>query len=148
MNNLKSRSKSSLFLMELIIVLMFFSLCAATCMQVFAQAKVKTDNSRDLTSASFVAESAAEVYKAYDGDLETVARKLCGTVDGSVMKVYYDDEWMPSIQDAAVYIMTVTETENDDISKAFIEVDIVDGENLFDIVSTVINQKEVPSRAE
>lgn len=138
-NNLKSRSKSSLFLMELIIVLMFFSLCAATCMQIFANAKVKTDYSRDLTNAAFVAESVAEVYKAVGGDLEATASKCDGeAVPDGVMKIYYDKDWNPTAQDGAVYVMTVTETETDDIEKAFIEVDDMEGENLFEIVSTVL----------
>lgn len=138
-NNLKSRSKSSLFLMELIIVLMFFSLCAATCMQIFANAKVKTDYSRDLTNAAFAAEAVAEVYKAVDGDLEATASKCDGeAVSDGVMKIYYDKDWNPTAQDGAVYVMTVTETETDDIEKAFIEVDDMEGENLFEIVSTVL----------
>lgn len=138
-NNLKSRSKSSLFLMELIIVLMFFSLCAATCMQIFANAKVKTDYSRDLTNAAFVAESVAEVYKALDGDLEATASKCDGeAVSDGVIEIYYDKDWNPTAQDGAVYVMTVTETETEDIEKAFIEVDDVEGENIFDIVSTVL----------
>lgn len=138
-NNLKSRSKSSLFLMELIIVLMFFSLCAATCMQIFANAKVKTDYSRDLTNAAFTAESVAEVYKALDGDLEATASKCDGeAVSDGVIEIYYDKDWNPTAQDGAVYVMTVTETETEDIEKAFIEVDDVEGENIFDIVSTVL----------
>ncbi len=138
-NNLKSRSKSSLFLMELIIVLMFFSLCAATCMQIFANAKVKTDYSRDLTNAAFAAESVAEVYKALDGDLEATASKCDGeAVSDGVIEIYYDKDWNPTAQDGAVYVMTVTETETEDIEKAFIEVDDVEGENIFDIVSTVL----------
>ncbi len=138
-NNLKSRSKSSLFLMELIIVLMFFSLCAATCMQIFANAKVKTDYSRDLTNASFAAESVAEVYKACGGDLEATAKK-CGDADvnGSEMHVYYDKDWKTTAEDGASFVMTITETEADDIEKAFIEIDYAGGENIFDIVATVI----------
>lgn len=138
-NNLKSRSKSSLFLMELIIVLMFFSLCAATCMQIFANAKVKTDYSRDLTNASFAAESVAELYKACDGDLKATASRCEGaTVSGTEMVVCYDKDWNMSAKDGAVYVMTVTETETASIEKAFIEIDYADGENIFDIVATVI----------
>lgn len=140
-NNLKSRSKSSLFLMELIIVLMFFSLCAATCMQIFANAKVKTDYSRDLTNAAFTAESIAEVYKACDGDLETVVSKCGGkAVSDGVISFYYDKDWSLTEQDEAVYVVTVTETETEDIEKAFIEIDNAEGENIFEIVSTVLGE--------
>ena len=72
MKDIKTRSKSSLFLMELIIVLMFFSLSAAICMKVFAVSKVKTDTARDLAQASFAAESFAEVYKEYRGAMGKV----------------------------------------------------------------------------
>ena len=79
MKDIKTRSKSSLFLMELIIVLMFFSLSAAICMKVFAVSKVKTDTARDLAQASFAAESFAEVYKEYRGDMgkRVLFRKRC-----------------------------------------------------------------------
>lgn len=140
-NNLKSRSKSSLFLMELIIVLMFFSLCAATCMQIFANAKVKTDYSRDLTNAAFTAESAAEVYKACGGDLEETASKLGGTADSDGRLVlYYNSDWETAAKADAAFVMTVTETETGSIEKAFIEIENAEGENIFDIVSTVLGE--------
>ena len=139
-NNLKSRSKSSLFLMELIIVIMFFSLSAAICMQIFAQAKTKTDYSRNVTNAAFAAESIADMYKAKDGDLKAIAEKL--DVDKKTensLEIYYDNDWNTVSKNNAKFVIRVTETEEPSIAKAFIEVETTkDKENIFDIVSTVV----------
>lgn len=70
----KTKSKSSLFLMELIIAILIFSLCAAVCMQVFAAAKKASNQSSELSHAVMCAQSVVETYKAASGDLGETAR--------------------------------------------------------------------------
>ena len=151
MNNLKSRSKSSLFLMELIIVIMFFTISAAICMEIFANAKVKNDYSRNVANAAFKAESIAEVYKNENGDLDKLSQKYKGTkTSDGVLEIYYDIDWKKSDRKNAAFTARVTETEEPDIEKAFIEIFKENTgkqkdnkeENIFEIVSTVIPAKE------
>ncbi len=72
----RHNSKSGLFLMEMIIVILFFSICAAICVNVFAKARVISDSSRDLNNAAIRSSNIAEVYKAADGDMQKTAQLL------------------------------------------------------------------------
>ena len=101
----KTRSKSVLFLMELTIVILLFSISAAICMMIFAQAKQMSINSRDLTGAVIRARSAAEIFKSTDGDWNETARILGGGFTGGDMAVKYNDNWAPAGEDP-FYIMT------------------------------------------
>lgn len=46
-----SNSRSSLFLIELIIAILFFSLVSAVCLRAFARSHILTENARDLNAA-------------------------------------------------------------------------------------------------
>ena len=94
MNN---RSRSTLFLIEQLIVIAVFALCAAACVRILTDAYFTTNNSKDKSNALLVAESGAESFKASSGDLGMVARIMGGTsgdVGGSPAAiVYYDAQW-------------------------------------------------------
>lgn len=139
--NIKTRSKSSLFLMELIVVLMFFSLCAAICMKVFAVSKVKTDYANDLSHASFAVETAAEVYKDKKGDVNSVAEFFGGAkTEDSTVTVYYDREWniVPSAQESE-YEMTLVSDSTGLLNEAVITVtETGKDESIFDIATAVV----------
>ena len=53
-------SRSGLFLMEMITVILFFSICAAICVSAFAKARVMADSSRTLNDAVIQASNTAE----------------------------------------------------------------------------------------
>lgn len=59
----RSGGRSSLFLMELMLAILIFSLCAAVCMKMFARARTDTDYSENLTRAVTLGQSACELYK-------------------------------------------------------------------------------------
>lgn len=60
----KSTDRSSLFLMELIIDLFLFALCAAVCVVLLVHARNMSRESTRLTEAVYLAQSAAEEWKA------------------------------------------------------------------------------------
>lgn len=78
-------SRSGLFLMEMIIVILFFSICAAICVSAFAKARVTADSSRALNDAVIQASNTAEAYKASGGDLRKTAELLSSAADGSMI---------------------------------------------------------------
>ena len=86
-------SKSSLFLMELILVILFFAISAAVCIRVFVSAEQTAERSRDLSCAVLAAQSAAECYRASGGDPETAAVLLSGSAADSGLTVGYDADW-------------------------------------------------------
>lgn len=64
------KSKGSLLLMELLVMILVFSLASAVCLGIFAKSAELLDATRRLEEASFLAQNAAELLKATAGDFE------------------------------------------------------------------------------
>lgn len=112
-------SKSSLFLMEMVIALLFFSICSAICIRVFAAASKDTVFSRNLNSASSLCQSAAEVFKACRGDIKKAAEILDGGYEMGQAKFYYDSEWkITKEQDNAEFVLLIEDEGTDGCVKA------------------------------
>ena len=88
----RSKSKSRLFFIEILIIIVFFSICAGVCMNLFAKAKLISVESSDLTKGVMVAQAAAEAVKA-EGDSPELERLLGGCRDGNMIRIYYDGQW-------------------------------------------------------
>ena len=65
---IKNKPSPNLLFLELIIVIVVFSLAAAICTMMFVQARSDSAQSRDLTNAVIMAQNAAEIFKASDGE--------------------------------------------------------------------------------
>lgn len=91
-------SKSTLFLMELVVVLLFFSLCAAICVSVFGSAQQMARDSHNLSDSVVAARNAASCYKSADGDIQQAVTMLDGQWDDQNGIVYYDKQWQPVSQ--------------------------------------------------
>lgn len=68
----KTSSRSGLFLLELIISILFFSMASAVCIRLFVQAHIMDHDNRNLTQSVKLCENFAEVYTASGGDLNTL----------------------------------------------------------------------------
>ncbi len=117
-----SRSRSHLFLMELVVAILFFALCAGICMRVFARASIDLRESERLLASVSNAENAAELYKHYKGDLDLVARVTGGNVAGDILTVYYDESWNRCASCSCVFVMTVIKSGYSELGKAKITV--------------------------
>lgn len=71
-------SKSSLFLMELIIVIMFFSLASGSCIQLFAKAHQLTEETTIEQQAMMITDSVIACMKQRPNDLVWVASQFQG----------------------------------------------------------------------
>ena len=79
-SSVHSHSKSSLFLIELIVSLCFFSLASVVCVRLFVYAhKVSTESRRE-TLAIQMSQNAAECFIAADGDEEEFRRLFAMTL--------------------------------------------------------------------
>lgn len=67
---------AAIFLMEIIVAIFFFSICAAICMNLFTGSRVIADRSGALNTAVVRASSTAEAYKASKGDMEALYNML------------------------------------------------------------------------
>jgi hypothetical protein len=106
-----TRSKSTLFLIEQLIVIAIFALCSAACIRILTSAYFDARDSRDIGHAILIAESSAESFKAVSGDIEKVADILgwiYSSVDGApAVFAYFDRNWQACGIDDAYYILSL-----------------------------------------
>lgn len=69
----KNSSKSGIFLMELILSILFFSIAAAVCVKLFVTAHQLSGQSVNLNYAAAMAESIAEAFYGCNGDAGELA---------------------------------------------------------------------------
>jgi Tfp pilus assembly protein PilE len=104
------RSKSGLFLMELIIVIAFFALTSAVCIQLFATAHRLSTRSMGLQMSVINAQSAAEVFKMTGGNLAHMSDLLGADLQGSSLVMTYDDNWNPTSNETHIRFIMHVET--------------------------------------
>ncbi|MEG2173913.1 MAG: hypothetical protein RR135_00320 [Oscillospiraceae bacterium] len=121
-----SSSRSGLFLIELIIIIGFFAMASAVCIQIFARARLVAVNSGELVHASLAAQSAAEAFRATDGQVERSAALLApASCCGGVLTQAFSNVWEavdPAAPLQAPYQLTLTCVEQDGVTTADITV--------------------------
>ena len=108
--NKHPKSKSSLFLMELIITILFFSIAGAVCVQFFVKAHTFGQKTKELNHAVAAAQGFAEVMRGTDGSIDSILAVYPNAVLGNetFFEVYYDDAFQPCTPEDAVYVSDVT----------------------------------------
>jgi hypothetical protein len=115
------QSKASLFLMELIICILFFSLAAAVCVQLFVRSHNLSKRTVEQSQAVIIAENLAECFFAAEGDTD----QIIGYYDHAdtsvvpevplthpVITLYYDAEFRELAgAEQAVYLAQLTVME-------------------------------------
>ena len=103
------RSGSTLFLMEQLIVVATFAICAAACIKILTASYIMAADASDISNAIRAAETGAECYKAVSGDIGEMARILGGgavVIDGaSAAVIYYDKDWTACEEQDAYYML-------------------------------------------
>jgi len=104
---MNKRSRSTLFLIEQLIVIAVFAICSAACARILTSAYLTAKESKDLSNAILIAENAAESYKAVAGDIGKVVELLGGTADksgnGVTAIIYYNKHWQVCEKEEADY---------------------------------------------
>lgn len=114
MEKINGSRSSRLFLIELIIAILFFSLGSAVCVQAFVRAHSYSAQARDLAFASSTVSSAASVLRYSDASPERFAEYFDGAlqdVDGTLF-VCYGEDFAPCEEEQAAYVLRAeTSTE-------------------------------------
>lgn len=84
---MKHRSKSSLFLIELIVVILFFALSSTVCIQLFVKAHLLGNKTEDLNICVQQAQNYAEVFTGFNGSVTN----FCSFYEDSLMPVTESD---------------------------------------------------------
>ena len=107
---MRQRSKSTLFLIEQLIVIAVFALCATACVRIQSTAYFYQRDSKDISNALLVAQSGAESLKAVSGNFAMVAEILGGVAEGASgtsVVVYYDSKWHVCGPSDASYVLRI-----------------------------------------
>ena len=109
MDKINSGSSSRLFLIELIIAVLFFSLGSAVCVQAFVKAHLTSREARDLAFASSTVSSAASAVRFSGGEPEAFTALFPEAVsDGNgALVAYYAEDLSPCREDGAAYTLRV-----------------------------------------
>lgn len=127
----RHNNTSSLFLLELILAVLFFSVASALCIQIFTKAHLMSQDARDLNFAVNEVSSMAE--QMPDDSLQDAA-------------AYYDSSYASCKKADAVYVLTVHYEPEDTLLKAHISMDtIADNRNIYTLDVTKHRQRRAES---
>ncbi len=107
MKKVSSNSRTGLFLIELVIVILFFTITATVCMKLFAFSYTMTKYSSDISHAAAAAQNTAECFKAAKGDLEKTAELLGADFKNHILSYNPDDD---------ITLTLITDTEKSELS--------------------------------
>lgn len=126
----RSRAQSSsLFLMELILAILFFSITSAVCVQFFVKSHLLSKESKALSQAVSECSNIAEITSISDS-ADTVISLLeekypdidAGQPASSPAVIYYDKAFSPCGKKDAVYILETALSEEDGMLNAGMKV--------------------------
>lgn len=140
---MRQHSKSSLFLMELIISILFFALASAICIQLFVYAHTKTQQSQEISLSMTQCESAAELYRAANGNLSALAVPLHGKISNGSMLCMFDRNGNFGA-DQSDYLMELHQAETDGLSTLLIQVYSLKNENEMENIYSLTIQVHPP----
>ena len=133
------RSRSSLFLMEMIVTILFFSLAAAICVRCFVSAHMMGKETYELNHAIAIATGYAEVMRGTNGDINSI-QAVCPDsvkVDDSYLMIFYDSSFNPCDPETAVYAGDVTLTPNGAIQNMHVKIiRVEDSEIIYELDAT------------
>ena len=165
----RHNNTSSLFLLELILAVLFFSVASALCIQIFTKAHLMSQDARDLNFAvnevSSMAEqiSAGTLHPATTASSDDTAASSGDTAassgdtasDPSTQisndawqddTAYYDNSYASCEKADAVYVLTVHYEPEDTLLKAHISMDtIADNRNIYTLDVTNHLQRRAES---
>ena len=117
---------SSLFLMELILAILFFSITSAVCVQFFVKSHLLSRDARILNSSVGECSNITEIIDSAEGlreSLELIGNEYPDaqiSSDGAVL-LYYDSDFAPCAEDEAAYTVTADLTEDDHILTSLVQ---------------------------
>ena len=151
----RHNNTSSLFLLELILAVLFFSVASALCIQIFTKAHLMSQDARDLNFAVNEVSSMAEQISAGTLHPDTAASSDDTASDPSTQisndtwqddTAYYDSSYASCEKADAVYVLTIHYEPEDTLLKAHISMDtIADNRNIYTLDVTKHRQRRVES---
>ena len=135
--------RSSLFLMELIVAILFFILAASVCVHLFVKSHTLESESIDLNHAVSAAASVAEILRnEEDPDAFLAQFYSDGVAAENSFSIYYDKNWTPCSSAEAIYTLKLeTETANSFLTGKITVLE--DADSLYQLTVKKYLEKEV-----
>lgn len=107
-----TRRSGALMLVELLLALMFFAVCAAICLRLFVTARQMGEQSVAMDNAVIQAQNAAEAWKSSGGDITKTLALLGGEYDPmrsvAFEVIAFDEHWeITDSEDYAYYMLLI-----------------------------------------
>ena len=100
--------RSSLFLLELIIAIMFFILASTVCVRLFVKSHTLENKSTEQNHAINSAVSIAEVFRNQSDPVLFLQNQFpLGSKNTSDFSIYYDNDWLPCSSSESQYISRI-----------------------------------------
>ena len=107
-------TRSALFLMEQLIVILVFAISSAVCAQIFTASLIKAGDARDLSHALIAVKNGAEAFRAY-GTPKAEAEVIGGSAEGpDSAVVWYDKGWRVCEEPEAAYLLRMSAATGED----------------------------------
>lgn len=114
MKKISAHSKTSLFLMEMIFVLLFLALSSAACIRIFAAAKADHIQAQEWRHIQTLTTSVGEILEGSDGTAESFVSLLPdGQIQDNLLEWYYDSSWKLCSDSQASYKMELALNETE-----------------------------------
>lgn len=102
-------SKASLFLMEIMLNILFFSILATICLQLFVKAHHLSDSTTVLHRAVSTCTSIAEVYQSSSNGKESILHIYPeATEQGEMITIYFDEKFNSCSKEESSYHALIT----------------------------------------
>ena len=109
MQKITTHSKSGLFLMEMIFVLLFLGLTCGICVQLFAASYTARQKAREADHIQELVTSTGEILEGTDCTVSSFLILMPnGIADNDTICYSFDKNWQDTAKENAVYTMTVT----------------------------------------
>ena len=100
--------RSSLFLMELIIAILFFSLASTVCVRIFVKSHTLEEESIQLNHAVSAATSVAEIFRNQENPFEILKSQYPdGIKNGNSYQFFYNKDWSLCNKEEAIYTVSL-----------------------------------------
>ncbi len=122
--NQRSNSKTSLFLMELIVAIFFFSISATICVRLFVNAHTLAEKTVNLNNALTWSQSLAESFTGTNGQIEEIgALYPSAFITENSLILFFDKDWKVISTDiSSAYFEAILITETKKASEVYADV--------------------------
>lgn len=119
----KTAKRSSLFLLELIIAILFFILAATACVKIFVHSRQLENDSIALNQAVIACTSVAEILRSESDPYDMLQEVYpTGTATQDHFYIYYDNKWKLCSEADARFTVSLQTEYTDDFQKGYISV--------------------------